>query len=91
MEFFFDRHTLNPGDDFEKEITRYIHSADLFILCWSENAAKSNYVKKEYSQAIELSELKKRPEEASLRICPFSIDPKANPPVEMAMLHFEEL
>lgn len=91
LEFFFDRHTLNPGDDFEKEITRYIHSADLFILCWSENAAKSNYVKKEYSQAIELSELKKRPEEASLRICPFSIDPKANPPVEMAMLHFEEL
>ena len=91
LDYFFDRHTLKPGDDFDGKITQYIQTADLFILCWSENAAKSEYVRKEYTQAIELSELKKRPEEASLRICPFSIDPKANPPIEMAKLHFEEL
>lgn len=91
LDYFFDRHTLKPGDDFDGKITQYIQSADLFILCWSENAAKSEYVRKEYTQAVELSELKKRPSEASLRICPFNIDPKANPPVEMAKLHFEEL
>ena len=48
---FFDRSYLKPGDIFPRVIQDYINSADLFILCWSENAAQSEYVKKERIQA----------------------------------------
>ena len=44
---FFDRSYLKPGDVFPQKIQDYINSADLFILCWSENASKSEYVQKE--------------------------------------------
>ena len=91
LEYFFDRHTLDPGDNFDEKIELWIRSVDLFILCWSKHAAKSEYVKKEYRQAIELSELNKQPRETSLRISPFNINPKAKPPIELAKLHFEDL
>lgn len=35
---FFDRKYLKAGDVFPQVIKEYINSADLFILCWSENA-----------------------------------------------------
>lgn len=47
VDYFFDRHTLRIGDVYEKEIFDYIDNADLFILCWSKNAANSDYVSKE--------------------------------------------
>lgn len=36
---FFDRKYLKTGDVFPQVIQDYINSADLFVLCWSENAA----------------------------------------------------
>ena len=50
---FFDRKYLKAGDVFPQVIQDYINSADLFILCWSENASKSEYVQKERLQALE--------------------------------------
>ncbi len=52
-DYFFDRHYLKAGDIFPEKIKDYINQADLFILCWSENAARSEYVEKERSQAME--------------------------------------
>lgn len=90
---FFDRKYLKAGDVFPQVIQDYINSADLFILCWSENASKSEYVKKERLQALERAFPQVRPEqEAKLRIYPMSIEPRAELPGDMKYYyHFGEL
>lgn len=52
---FFDRDYLKGGDIFPEEIQTFINNADLFILCWSKNAAESDYVKQELAHALKLS------------------------------------
>lgn len=88
---FFDRKYLKAGDVFPQVIQDYINSADLFILCWSGNAAKSEYVKKERIQALGRAFPQIRPEqEAKLRIYPLSIEPHAELPNDMKdNYHFE--
>ena len=81
---FFDRKYLKAGDVFPQVIQDYINSADLFILCWSENASKSEYVQKERLQALERAFPQVQPEqEAKLRIYPMSIEPHAELPSDM--------
>ena len=43
INYFFDRHYLKGGDVFPLQIQEYINSADLFVLCWSENSKKRTY------------------------------------------------
>ena len=90
---FFDRSYLKPGDVFPQKIQDYINSADLFILCWSENASKSEYVQKERLQALERAFPQVRPEKAAkLRIYPMSIEPRAELPSDMKdNYHFGEI
>ena len=90
---FFDRKYLKAGDVFPQVIQDYINSADLFILCWSENASKSDYVQKERLQALERAFPQVRPEqEAKLRIYPMSIEPRAELPSDMKEnYHFGEI
>lgn len=90
---FFDRSYLKPGDVFPQKIQDYINSADLFILCWSENASKSEYVQKERMQALERAFPQVQPEKAAkLRIYPMSIEPRAELPVDMKdNYHFGEM
>lgn len=80
VDYFFDRHTLRIGDVYEKEIFDYIDNADLFILCWSKNAANSDYVCKEKKHALLLAHPK---ENSSLKIFPISIEPRADLPSDM--------
>lgn len=81
---FFDRKYLKVGDMFPQVIQDYINSADLFILCWSENASKSEYVQKERLQALERAYPQVQPEQAAkLRIYPMSIEPHAELPSDM--------
>ena len=81
---FFDRHNLKTGDIFPLEIQNYIATADLFILCWSENASKSDYVKKELMQALKRAYPQIQPPQAAeLSIYPISIEPHAELPNEM--------
>lgn len=81
---FFDRKYLKAGDVFPQVIQDYINSADLFILCWSENASKSEYVQKERLQALERAFPQVQPENAAkLRIYPLSIEPRADLPSDM--------
>lgn len=90
---FFDRKYLKAGDVFPQVIQDYINSADLFILCWSENASKSEYVQKERLQALERAFPQVKPEqEAKLRIYPMSIEPRAELPGDMKdNYHFGEI
>ena len=84
VDYFFDRHYLKPGDIFPMVIKEYIDSADLFILCWSANAAQSKYVELERRQALERAFPKIKPfEDAPLSIYPMSIEPHADLPEDM--------
>lgn len=81
---FFDRKYLKVGDVFPKMIQDYINSADLFILCWSENASNSEYVQKERLLALERAYPQVQPEQAAkLRIYPMNIEPHAELPSDM--------
>ena len=90
---FFDRKYLKAGDVFPQVIQDYISSADLFILCWSENASKSEYVQKERLQALERAFPQVQPENAAkLRIYPLNIEPRAELPSDMKnYYHFGEI
>lgn len=93
VDYFFDRHYLKAGDVFPQEIQNYINSADLFILCWSENASKSEYVEKERTQALKRAFPQVKPQQAAkLSLYPMSIEPKAALPRDMRdNYHFGEL
>ena len=92
VDYFFDRDYLKAGDIFPQKIEDYINSADLFILCWSNNAAKSDYVEKERYQALDRAYPKVKPIEiAPLSIYPLSIEPRAELPEDMKSIYNFEL
>ena len=88
-DYFFDRHSLNPGDKFKEKILRYIDDADLFVLCWSKNAAKSEWVNIEREHALEVIE---NGNNKMLTIYALSMPPRAPLPEDMAeKYHFATL
>lgn len=92
VDYFFDRHYLKAGDVYPLKIREYINSADLFILCWSKNAAESDYVQLERQQALALAFPQKDMEQATLSIHPISIEPHADYPSDMKEVYnFEEI
>lgn len=93
IEHFFDRKYLQAGDIFPQVIQDYINKADLFVLFWSENASKSEYVQKERLQALERAFPQVQPEKAAkLRIYPMSIEPRTELPSDMKEnYHFGEI
>ena len=93
IEHFYDRSSLKAGDVFPKIIQDYINSADLFVLFWSENASKSEYVLKERTHALSLAFPQIKPQEAAkLTFYTFSIKPLAKLPDDMKdNYHFKKL
>lgn len=92
VNYFFDRHYLKGGDVYPVKIRKYINSADLFILCWSKNAAESNYVSLELKQALALAYPQVDMEKATITIHPISIEPRAEYPDDMKEVYnFEEV
>lgn len=90
VDYFFDHDKLKPGDVFEDIIFRYIDISDLFILCWSKNAAYSEYVSKERSYAMSKAYPQQNLLNASIKIYPISISPRAEIPQDMKdIYHFE--
>jgi len=79
-DYFFDRHTLQAGDIFKDKILQYIDNADLFVLCWSKNAAESEWVQIERKHALELIERGNH----RLAIYPLSMPPEAPLPEDMS-------
>lgn len=87
-DYFFDRHSLDPGDVYPEKIFKYIDNANLFILCWSENAASSEWVEKERKRALD--NLARHNQ--SLHLYPISIPPKTELPDDMKEIYsFGEL
>lgn len=92
VDYFYDRDKLLAGDVYEEKIIQYIDTADLFILCWSQNAEKSDYVKKEVDRALKRAYPQIEREEATLRFYPISIPPRAEYPDNLKDIYnFEEL
>lgn len=79
-DYFFDRHTLQAGDLFKNKILNYINNADLFVLCWSKNAAVSEWVQIERKHALSII----RNGKTSLSIYPLSLKPEAPLPSDMS-------
>ena len=93
IKHFFDRSYLKAGDYFPQVIQDYINSADLFVLFWSENASKSEYVEKERTLALQRAFPQVKPlQAAKLSIYPMSIEPRAELPSDMkSNYHFGEM
>ena len=92
IDYFFDRHNLRSGDVYSERIFEYIDKADLFMLCWSANARKSEYVGKEIERALSHVYPQVARESETLKIRPISIEPRADfPPNMRDIYHFEEL
>ncbi|MBX9746306.1 MAG: toll/interleukin-1 receptor domain-containing protein, partial [Hyphomonadaceae bacterium] len=52
VEHFWDRTSLKSGEEWHPRLRREIDRADLFHVCWSKNAADSEWVKKETEHAL---------------------------------------
>ena len=87
LDYFFDRQSLAPGAVFDEEIKRNIRESDLFILLWSENAAKSEYVEKEYLYALPLAYPQEPREKATLEFLPYFIEPHADAPEKLKSIY----
>lgn len=77
IEYFFDHHSLETGSVFDEEIMRQIEESDVFYLFWSQNAAESDYVEKEYTHAAQFAYPQKQPKSAATLVFkPFIIEPR---------------
>lgn len=91
LPYFFDHHSLESGEVFDEEIIKRIDDCDLFLLVWSQNAAESDYVRKEYTHAMTLSYPQIPKDAATITIKPLSIEPLAEPPAELRKLNFKRI
>ncbi len=91
VDYFYDRDSLAPGDIYEEKIFDYIDSSDLFVLCWSKNAALSDYVAKEKGRALLHAYPHLSLKDATLKICPISIEPRAELPSDMKEVYNFEI
>lgn len=87
IKYFYDRHSLEPGDMFEEKIYEFIDQSDIFILCWSKNAEQSEWVTKERVRAFRAA----RNDPPQLRMYPINISPYAPPPPDLlGVVHFND-
>lgn len=80
VDYFYDSHYLSTGDVYNDEILEYIDKSDLFILCWSKNAADSEYVSREIERALQHAYPQVCMENATIKIYPLNIEPYADLP-----------
>jgi hypothetical protein len=79
-----DVRTLRSGEQWNRALLGMIDKADIFQLCWSNNARASRYVEQEWRYALGLA----RPR----FIRPvYWEDPMPEPPAELSDIHFAHL
>lgn len=69
VNVWFDEWNLRPGDSITGGVESGIAGCDVFILVWSANAQKSNWVNTELHAA-----LRKRVDDSSFRVVPLMLD-----------------
>jgi hypothetical protein len=84
MSYLRDVKTLRSGEAWDEKLLKLIERADLFQLCWSENAKQSQYVADEWRFALGVH----KPN--FIRPCYWE-HPMPEPPPELQRLHFARL
>jgi hypothetical protein len=84
MTYLRDVKQLRAGETWDERLLELIKGADLFQLCWSQNAKSSPYVGEEWRFALGLN----KPH--FIRPCYWE-DPMPEPPKELRPLHFAKL
>lgn len=86
LEVFMDHLSLIPGEDWKERLAREIGARELFLLFWSPEAEKSQWVDWEWRTAFELEKQRGLPG--------FEVHPLENglkPPQELSHLHFGDV
>lgn len=86
---FFDRQSLTSGEEWSPRLLREIERSDLFLLCWSRNAATSEWVERETLHAMQRrrATLRKTP---NIRIRMLDGPPWAAHPQTLNELNFDD-
>lgn len=86
LTFFQDILSLEPGQRYGEEIMHRIDGADLFVVFWSRNAMRSEWVQKEIDKALACQ---RASPDGLPDIVPIMLEPlaKAPPPPALAHLH----
>ncbi len=61
VDVWFDKWQIKPGDSIVEGVDFGLSNCDFFIIIWSEHAAKSSWVNKEWTSALSKSIKKKSP------------------------------
>ena len=85
-KYLLDVRQLRAGQCWKEELIQFIKKADIFQLFWSRNAAFSQYVQKEWQEA--LSERTTRPDPYFLRPVYWTSKPESPIPRELSQIHF---
>lgn len=80
LDVFLDCLSLHPGESWKTRLDREIPARDLFMLFWSADAARSEWVEWEWRQALALKGLD------AMQIHP--LENGVKPPPELGALHF---
>lgn len=86
LDVYMDHLSLIPSQAWQEQLAKAIESRELFILFWSREAEKSEWVDWEWRKALELNEQRSSPE--------FEIHPLENgiiPPEELSHFHFGDI
>jgi len=74
VDVWFDEWSIAPGESLTGGIEEGLKTSDVFVLVWSSHAAASNWVGAELR-----AYLRRRVDDASLRIVPIMLDPTTLP------------
>jgi hypothetical protein len=84
VEVFLDVFSLRSGDNWREKLEEHVPTKDVFYLFWSQNAAKSEWVEKEWRLALNKRGLD------YIDPVPLESTHLAPPPAELAELHFND-
>lgn len=88
VEHFWDRASLKSGEEWHPRLRREIDRADLFHLCWSKNAAQSEWVQKEAEHA--LTRRRKQSGKPEITVQMLDGPPWAAHPPELDSINFDD-
>ncbi len=85
LDVFLDVFTLRSGQDWQKKLEEHVPTKDVFYLFWSQFAAKSEWVDREWRLALNKRGL------GYIEPVPLEDIEQAPPPSELKSLHFNDL
>jgi hypothetical protein len=88
VDFFHDLLSIDPGEQWAPRLFQEIDRCDLFLIFWSSNAAKSEWVRRESEYALDR---RKKSVDDLPDIAPIILEfPIPAPPESMRGIHFND-